>query len=48
MQENPEPQQAASRLQKFFGKRQSQKIKEDMPKINVKGHKAFGKVHGRG
>ncbi len=48
MQENPEPTQPKSRLQGIFGRRKEQNIKEEMPKLNAKGHKSFGKVHGRG
>ena len=48
MQENPNQAPRQSRLQKMFGSRKDAKIKEDMPKIDVKGHKAFGKVHGKG
>ena len=40
------PQQ--SRLQKMFGSKKEQKIKEEMPIMNVKGHKTFGKPHGKG
>lgn len=31
-----------SRMQKIFGKKRKDAIKEDVPKINVKGHKAYG------
>lgn len=32
----------------MFGRSKQNQIKEEMPQLNVKGLKTFGKVHGRG
>ena len=32
----------------MFGSRRQQAIKEQMPDVNAKGEKVFGKIHGRG
>ena len=33
-------------LQKFFGKNKTTKVQEDMPRMSVKGDKAFGSGSG--
>ena len=35
-----------SRFQSMFGGKKKQKIKEDMPKMNVKGHKNYSSGAG--
>jgi hypothetical protein len=37
-----------SRLQQMFGRRKENLLKEDVPQMNVKGHKAYGQKLGQG
>ena len=42
-------QENQSRFQKIFGKKNKEgKMKEEVPVLNAKGHKSFGKKHGSG
>ena len=47
-EETQQTSDRASRFQSMFGRQKKQKIKEDMPKMNVKGQKAYSSASDPG